>query len=107
METQINRRRWCEKWLENVNDWNLSRSRFWGIPLPIWRTEDGSEEVCIGSVKELCEEINKSIGAGFMEEHPFKDFEPNNFSNENYSKIDLHKNIVDKIILASNSGKNV
>ena len=94
-----------EKWLENVNDWNLSRSRFWGIPLPIWRTEDGSEEVCIGSVKELCEEINKSIGAGFMEEHPFKDFEPNNFSDENYSKIDLHKNIVDKIILASNSGK--
>ncbi|MBR39942.1 MAG: isoleucine--tRNA ligase [Flavobacteriaceae bacterium] len=96
-----------EKWLENVNDWNLSRSRFWGIPLPIWRTEDGSEEVCIGSVKELCEEINKSIGAGFMEEHPFKDFEPNNFSNENYSKIDLHKNIVDKIILVSNSGKKM
>ena len=96
-----------EKWLENVNDWNLSRSRFWGIPLPIWRTEDGSEEVCIGSVKELYEEINKSIGAGFMEEHPFKDFEPNNFSDENYSKIDLHKNIVDKIILASNSGKKM
>ena len=79
-----------EKWLENVNDWNLSRSRFWGIPLPIWRTEDGSEEVCIGSVKELCEEINKSIGAGFMEEHPFKDFEPNNFSDENYSKIETY-----------------
>ena len=96
-----------EKWLENVNDWNLSRSRFWGIPLPIWRTEDGSEEVCIGSVKELYEEINKSIGAGFMEEHPFKDFELNNFSDENYSKIDLHKNIVDKIILASNSGKKM
>ena len=96
-----------EKWLENVNDWNLSRSRFWGIPLPIWRTEDGSEEVCIGSVKELYEEINKSIGAGFMEEHPFKDFQPNNFSDENYSKIDLHKNIVDKIILASNSGKKM
>ena len=96
-----------EKWLENVNDWNLSRSRFWGIPLPIWRTEDGSEEVCIGSVKELYEEINKSLGAGFMEEHPFEDFEPNNFSDENYSKIDLHKNIVDKIILASNSGKKM
>ena len=96
-----------EKWLENVNDWNLSRSRFWGIPLPIWRTEDGSEEVCIGSVKELYEEINKSIAAGFMEEHPFKDFEPNNFSDDNYSKIDLHKNIVDKIILASNSGKKM
>ena len=96
-----------EKWLENVNDWNLSRSRFWGIPLPIWRTEDGSEEVCIGSVKELYEEINKSIGAGFMQEHPFKDFEPNNFSDDNYSKIDLHKNIVDKIILASNSGKKM
>ena len=96
-----------EKWLENVNDWNLSRSRFWGIPLPIWRTEDGSEEVCIGSVKELYEEINKSIGAGFMHEHPFEDFEPNNFSDENYSKIDLHKNIVDKIILASNSGKKM
>jgi isoleucyl-tRNA synthetase len=96
-----------EKWLENVNDWNLSRSRFWGIPLPIWRTEDGSEEVCIGSVKELYEEINKSIAAGFMQEHPFKDFEPNNFSDDNYSKIDLHKNIVDKIILASNSGKKM
>ena len=59
-----------EKWLENVNDWNLSRSRFWGIPLPIWRTEDGSEEVCIGSVKDLYEEINKSVCAGFMKEHP-------------------------------------
>ncbi len=96
-----------EKWLENVNDWNLSRSRFWGIPLPIWRTEDGSEEVCIGSVKELYEEINKSIAAGYMQEHPFEDFEPNNFSDENYSKIDLHKNIVDKIILVSKSGKKM
>ncbi|MAU30415.1 MAG: isoleucine--tRNA ligase [Flavobacteriaceae bacterium] len=96
-----------EKWLENVNDWNLSRSRFWGIPLPIWRTDDGAEEVCIGSIKELYKEINKSICAGYMKEHPFEDFEPNNFSNENYSKIDLHKNIVDKIILVSKSGKKM
>ena len=96
-----------EKWLENVNDWNLSRSRFWGIPLPIWRTDDGKEETCIGSIKELYDEINKSISIGFMKENPFVDFETNNFSDENYSKVDLHKNIVDKIILVSNSGKKM
>ena len=96
-----------EKWLENVNDWNLSRSRFWGIPLPIWRTEDGREEICIGSLEELINEMNKSVGCGFMSCNLFSDFEINNFSDENYSKIDLHKNIVDKIILVSESGKKM
>ena len=96
-----------EKWLENVNDWNLSRSRFWGIPLPIWRTEDGKEEICIGSIQELINEIKKSIENGFMNKNPFEDFEINNFSDDNYSKIDLHKNIVDEIILVSNSGKKM
>lgn len=93
------------KWLENANDWNLSRSRYWGIPLPIWRTEDGNEEKIIGSVEELIDEINKSIEAGFMEENPFNDFEPGNMSKENYDKIDLHKHVVDKVILVSDSGK--
>ena len=93
------------KWLENANDWNLSRSRYWGIPLPIWRTEDGSEEKIIGSVEELINEINKSIEAGYMQENPFKDFEPGNMSKENYDKIDLHKHVVDKIVLVSESGK--
>ena len=96
-----------EKWLENVNDWNLSRSRFWGIPLPIWRTEDGKEELCIGSIEELINEIEKSVSSGFMKKNPFSDFQPNNFSDENYSKIDLHKNIVDNIILSSNTGKKM
>ena len=92
-------------WLENVNDWNLSRSRYWGIPLPIWRTEDLKEEKIIGSVEELYNEIEKSISKGFMAENPFKGFEIGNMSEDNYAKIDLHKNIVDKIILVSDSGK--
>ncbi|WP_332022745.1 isoleucine--tRNA ligase [Kaistella sp.] len=92
-------------WLENVNDWNLSRSRYWGIPLPIWRSEDLKEEIIIGSVEELMNEIQKSIAAGFMEENPFEGFETGNMSEENYAKIDLHKNIVDEIILVSESGK--
>lgn len=92
-------------WLENVNDWNLSRSRYWGIPLPIWRTEDQKEEKIIGSVEELCNEIEKSIAAGLMTENPFKGFEIGNMSEENYSLVDLHKNIVDKIVLVSESGK--
>ncbi|MFP3592373.1 isoleucine--tRNA ligase [Chryseobacterium sp. SIMBA_038] len=92
-------------WLENVNDWNLSRSRYWGIPLPIWRTEDLKEEIIIGSVEELYNEIEKSIQAGLMTENPFKGFEIGNMSEENYSLVDLHKNIVDKIVLVSESGK--
>ena len=92
-------------WLENVNDWNLSRSRYWGIPLPIWRTEDLKEEKIIGSVEELINEIEKSVAAGLMAENPFKGFEIGNMSNENYAKIDLHKNIVDEIVLVSDSGK--
>lgn len=92
-------------WLENVNDWNLSRSRYWGIPLPIWRTEDLKEEKIIGSVEELYNEIEKSISAGLMTENPFKGFEIGNMSEENYAKIDLHKNIVDRIMLVSESGK--
>jgi len=92
-------------WLENVNDWNLSRSRYWGIPLPIWRSEDFKEEKIIGSVEELYNEIQKSIAAGLMKENPFKDFEIGNMSDENYNQIDLHKNVVDAIILVSDSGK--
>ncbi|MXS71372.1 isoleucine--tRNA ligase [Flavobacteriaceae bacterium W22] len=94
-------------WLENVNDWNLSRSRYWGIPLPIWRTEDQKEEKIIGSVEELYNEIEKSIAAGLMTENPFKGFEIGNMSEENYSLVDLHKNIVDKIVLVSESGKTM
>lgn len=92
-------------WLENVNDWNLSRSRYWGIPLPIWRTEDQKDEKIIGSVEELYNEIEKSIAAGLMTENPFKGFEIGNMSEENYCLVDLHKNIVDKIVLVSDSGK--
>ena len=92
-------------WLENVNDWNLSRSRYWGIPLPIWRTDDLKEEKIIGSVEELYNEIEKSVSAGLMHENPFKGFEIGNMSKENYSLVDLHKNVVDKIILVSDSGK--
>lgn len=92
-------------WLENVNDWNLSRSRYWGIPLPIWRTEDLKEEIIIGSVEELMNEIQKSMAAGFMTKNPFDGFESGNMSEENYAKIDLHKNIVDEIILVSAAGK--
>lgn len=92
-------------WLANANDWNLSRSRYWGIPLPIWRTEDGKEEICIGSVEELKSEIQKSIAAGFMPKDLFEDFVVGDFSDENYSKIDLHKNIVDTIIFVSATGQ--
>jgi len=92
-------------WLKNANDWNLSRSRYWGIPLPIWRTEDKKEEVLIGSVEELYNAIEKSIAAGFQKENPFKGFEIGNMSEENYDLIDLHKNVVDGIILVSPSGK--
>ena len=92
-------------WLKNANDWNLSRSRFWGIPLPIWRTEDGTEEILIGSVEELYNEIEKSIASGHQNANPYKGFEIGNLSDENYDLIDLHKNIVDKITLVSASGK--
>ena len=93
------------KWLENLQDWNLSRSRYWGTPLPIWRTEDGSEEKCIGSVVELFGEIEKSVKAGFMESNTYKDFDPGDYKKENYEKIDLHRPYVDDIILVSASGK--
>ncbi len=92
-------------WLANANDWNLSRSRYWGIPLPIWRTDDGKEELIIGSVEELMTEMHKSVAAGVMENVIFEDFKPGDFSEENYSKVDLHKNIVDQITLVSPSGK--
>jgi hypothetical protein len=90
--------------LKNANDWNLSRSRYWGIPLPIWRTEDGTEEMLIGSVEELYSEIEKSIAAGFQKENPFKGFQVGNMSEANYELVDLHKNVVDNIVLVSPSG---
>ncbi|MDD3430594.1 MAG: isoleucine--tRNA ligase [Bacteroidales bacterium] len=95
------------KWLENLQDWNLSRSRFWGTPLPIWRTDDGSEELCIGSVAELYEEIEKAVRCGFMKKNPYKNFVPGLYTAENYSveKIDLHRPYVDEIVLVSPSGK--
>ncbi|WP_298478854.1 isoleucine--tRNA ligase [uncultured Maribacter sp.] len=92
-------------WLANANDWNLSRSRYWGIPLPIWRTEDGKEEIIIGSVSELKEEMTKAQKAGVLDKDIFKDFVVGDMSDENYEKIDLHKNIVDQITLVSPSGK--
>jgi isoleucyl-tRNA synthetase len=92
-------------WLKNANDWNLSRSRYWGVPLPIWRTEDGTEELIIGSVGELKNAIKKSVQAGFMEEELFADFVEGDMSEENYDKIDLHKNVVDGITLVSPNGK--
>lgn len=94
-------------WLENANDWNLSRSRFWGIPLPIWRTEDGTEAICIGSVEQLKSEIEKSVTKGFMSKNPLADFKPNDFSKENYNTFDLHKPYVDEIVLVSPSGKKM
>ena len=95
------------KWLENLQDWNLSRSRYWGTPLPIWRTEDGAEEICIGSVEELYNEIEKSVKAGLMESNPYKElkFQPGEYTKENYEKIDLHRPYVDDVILVSESGK--
>ncbi|MBA4318651.1 MAG: isoleucine--tRNA ligase, partial [Flavobacterium sp.] len=92
-------------WLKNANDWNLSRSRFWGIPLPIWRNEEGTEEILVGSVEELYNEIEKSIAAGFQKENPFKGFEIGNMDEANYDLVDLHKNVVDEITLVSASGK--
>lgn len=93
------------KWLENLQDWNLSRSRYWGTPLPIWRTEDGREEKCIGSVKELMDEIKKSQAAGFMKELPWPDYDIDLFQDLHYEKIDLHRPYVDHIVLVSDSGK--
>ena len=95
------------QWLNNLNDWNLSRSRYWGTPLPIWRTEDGSEEICIGSIAELFEEIDKSVKAGFMKANPWPNHKPGDYSKVNYdpSVIDLHRPYVDAIVLVSPSGK--
>ncbi len=97
------------KWLENLQDWNLSRSRYWGTPLPIWRTADGKEEICIDSVETLYNEIEKAVAAGFMKENPFKaaGFVPGNYSKDNYELIDLHRPYVDDIILVSESGREM
>ena len=97
------------KWLENIQDWNLSRSRYWGTPLPVWRTEDGKEEVCVGSVKELCERIDQAVEAGFMGSNPLRDkgFDPEDMSKENYDRIDLHRPYVDEIFLVSPSGRKM
>ena len=94
-------------WLENLVDWNLSRSRFWGTPLPIWRTEDGTEEICIGSTEELMSEIDKAMKIGFMTENPYKGFEVGINTIENYDKIDLHKPFVDHVVLVSPSGQKM
>lgn len=92
-------------WLENVNDWNLSRSRYWGIPIPIWRSEDGKEEICIGSVEQLHAECEKAVAAGVMESNPIADFAVGDMSDVNYEKIDLHKNWMDQITLVSETGR--
>ncbi len=92
-------------WLENVNDWNLSRSRYWGIPIPVWTSEDGSEQICIGSVEQLKDECAKAVKAGVMKSNPLETFIPGNFTKENYNILDLHKNFVDQITLVGASGK--
>ena len=94
-------------WLENLVDWNLSRSRFWGVPLPIWRTEDGDEELCVGSLEELKHEIDKSVDIGFMKTNPLKDFIIGDFSEKNYDLFDLHRPCVDSVVLKSSSGKKM
>ena len=94
-------------WLENLVDWNLSRSRFWGVPLPIWTTEDKKEQICIGSIEQLYHEIEKAVTAGIMKGNPYKTFIPNDFSKENYDKIDIHRPYVDEIFLVSPSGKKM
>ncbi len=93
------------KWLENVNDWNLSRSRFWGIPLPIWRTEDGTEARCIGSIESLKEACADSVAKGLMTENPFEAFQPGDMSEANYDQVDLHKHVVDKVVLAASDDR--
>ena len=92
-------------WLENLNDWNLSRSRFWGVPLPIWSNEEGDERLCIGSVAQLQSEIEKSVTAGIMANNPIASFTPGDMSKENYAEIDLHRHLMDKVVLVSPSGK--
>ncbi len=94
-------------WLENLVDWNLSRSRFWGVPLPIWRTEDGDEELCVGSLEELKHEIDKSVDIGFMKKNPLKDFIIGDFSEKNYGLFDLHRPYVDSVVLKSSGGKKM